>query len=37
MMANIAIVFHWQLNELKNIPIEELEMWNEIAVERGKP
>ena len=34
-MADVAVVFHWPLSELRDMEIEELIAWRNLAAERA--
>jgi hypothetical protein len=34
LIGDIAIIFHWPLSELRELPVGELLMWQNIAVDR---
>lgn len=34
LIADLALIFHWSLTELEALPIDELIIWRDIAVER---
>lgn len=34
LLADLAMLFHWPLTELKALPVEELRLWHDLALER---
>ncbi|WP_082211852.1 GpE family phage tail protein [Endozoicomonas montiporae] len=34
-MANLAILFHWSLPDMKSMPLEELVAFHKLALERA--
>ncbi|WP_330927087.1 GpE family phage tail protein [Candidatus Sororendozoicomonas aggregata] len=35
-MANLAVIFHWSLSDMKTMPLEELAAYHKLALERAK-
>lgn len=35
-MADLAFIFHWRLEDMNNLTLNELEKWHQLAVERLK-
>ncbi len=35
MLANLAVVFHWSLEDMKQMPLEELMAYHTLALERA--
>jgi len=35
-MADLAVVFHWQPSEILNLNLDELEAWHSLAIERSR-